>query len=103
MANPVNGLHACPTRIDGASVLFAHKVTQGQCQDRQRGHYHKCYACVHNNAFRSANGSARGHINGSVNGHVNGTANGHVNGVAPTSIVARESKLPIPKQTIRSR
>jgi hypothetical protein len=90
MANPENGLRACPTRIDGAAVLFAHKVTQGQCQDRQRGHYHKCYACVHNNALRSANG-----MNGSVNGQANGSAH------APFGV--RETKLAIPKVTIKSR
>ena len=43
MANLENGLQLCPTRIDGAPVLFAHKVNQGQCQDRQRGQYHKCF------------------------------------------------------------
>ena len=50
------GLQICPTRIDGAPVLFAHKVTQGQCQDRQRGHYHKCFTCAFNNAFVAKNG-----------------------------------------------
>jgi hypothetical protein len=89
MANPQNGLRACPTRIDGAAVLVAHKLTPGQCQDRQRGHYHKCYACVHNNALRSANGSANGHVNGFANGRVGG--------------IARETKLAIPKVTIKSR
>lgn len=44
-------LRLCPTRVDGASVLFAHKVSLGQCQDRQRGKYHKCFTCVHNNAL----------------------------------------------------
>jgi hypothetical protein len=102
MANPVNGLHACPTRIDGAPVLFAHKVTQGQCQDRQRGHYHKCYACVHNNALRSADGRANGHVDGAVNGHASGSANGRVNGAAHAPIAARETKLSIPKLTIRA-
>lgn len=51
-----SGLQICPTRIDGAPVLFAHKVTQGQCQDRQRGHYHKCFTCAFNNAFVAKNG-----------------------------------------------
>ena len=45
-----NGMHICPTRVDGAPVLFAHSVTKPMCQDRQRGHYHKCFMCVHNNA-----------------------------------------------------
>lgn len=56
MSNVENGLQMCPTRIDGAPVLFAHKVTQGQCQDRQRGHYHKCFTCAYNNAYVHQNG-----------------------------------------------
>lgn len=56
MSNVENGLQLCPTRIDGAPVLFAHKVTQGQCQDRQRGHYHKCFTCAYNNAYVQKNG-----------------------------------------------
>jgi hypothetical protein len=43
-------MHACPTRIDGQAVLFAHSVTKAMCQERQRGLYHKCFTCVHNNA-----------------------------------------------------
>ena len=58
MASPDFGLQMCPTRIDGHTVLFAHKVTQGQCQDRQRGQYHKCWTCVHNNAVAGKNGHA---------------------------------------------
>jgi hypothetical protein len=46
-----SALRQCPTRIDGQPVLFAHKVNLGQCQDRQRGHYHKCFTCVFNNAL----------------------------------------------------
>jgi hypothetical protein len=57
MASPDFGLQMCPTRLDGHRVLFAHKVTQGQCQDRQRGHYHKCWTCAHNNALAPKNGS----------------------------------------------
>jgi hypothetical protein len=56
MASPDFGLQMCPTRIDGHSVLFAHKVTPGQCQDRQRGHYHKCWTCAHNNALVKVSG-----------------------------------------------
>ncbi len=52
----VTGLQLCPTRVDGAPVLFAHKVTQGQCQDRQRGQYHKCFTCAYNNAYVAKNG-----------------------------------------------
>jgi hypothetical protein len=50
------GLQLCPTRIDRAAVLFAHKVTQAQCQDRQRGQYHKCFTCAYNNAYVSLHG-----------------------------------------------
>ena len=55
---PANGggLRVCPTRIDHAPVLFAHKVGPTQCQDRQRGHYHKCFTCAHNNAYVAKNG-----------------------------------------------
>ncbi len=49
-------LHLCPTRIDGAPVLFAHKVNEGQCQDRQRGHYHKCFTCAWNNLYLRVHG-----------------------------------------------
>lgn len=56
MLEPTSGLQLCPTRIDGAPMLFAHKVTQGQCQDRQRGHYHKCFTCAYNNAFVAKHG-----------------------------------------------
>jgi hypothetical protein len=61
MANPDFDLQMCPTRLDGHRVLFAHKVTPAQCQDRQRGHYHKCWTCVHNNAIAKTNGQVRGH------------------------------------------
>ena len=56
MTEMTTGLQLCPTRIDGAPVLFAHKVTQGQCQDRQRGQYHKCFTCAYNNAYVAKNG-----------------------------------------------
>ena len=49
-------LRQCPTRIDGSGVLFAHRVSKGQCQDRQRGRYHKCFTCAYNNAYVSAHG-----------------------------------------------
>jgi hypothetical protein len=58
MASPDFGLQMCPTRLDGHTVLFAHKVTAAQCQDRQRGHYHKCWTCQHNNAIATKNGHA---------------------------------------------
>ena len=50
------GLQTCPTRIDGSPGLFAHKVTRGTCQDRQRGRYHKCFTCAYNNAYVAVNG-----------------------------------------------
>jgi hypothetical protein len=46
----------CPTRVDERPVLFAHKVTTAQCQDRQRGRYHKCFTCAHSNAWVAAKG-----------------------------------------------
>ena len=46
----------CPTRTNGAEVLFTHKVTVEQCQDRQRGRYHKCYTCAFNNGWVASNG-----------------------------------------------
>ena len=41
----------CPTRIDGRAALFAHKVSEAQCQRRQRGQYHKCFTCAYANAY----------------------------------------------------
>ena len=55
--SPNSELHVCPTRIDRTPVLFAHKVSNGQCQDRQRGHYHKCFTCAWNNAWVTARGA----------------------------------------------
>lgn len=57
MANESGHARICPTRIDGAPVLFAHRVTVPQCQDRQRGRYHKCYTCAHNNAYVATHGT----------------------------------------------
>ena len=37
----------CPTRVDGGDSLIAHSITLPVCRERQREHYHKCYACVH--------------------------------------------------------
>jgi hypothetical protein len=51
MDNGTNDLRQCPTRIDGAPVLFAHKVTCEQCLERQRALYHKCYSCAHSHGF----------------------------------------------------
>ncbi len=46
------GERACPTRLDGASPLFQHRLTTNQCQSKQRGMYHKCFSCAHSNARR---------------------------------------------------
>jgi hypothetical protein len=46
------GERACPTRLDGASPLFQHRLTVNQCQSKQRGMYHKCFSCAHSNARR---------------------------------------------------
>jgi len=56
MTTPANNLRLCPTRADGTSVLFAHKVSTSQCQERQRGRYHKCFTCAYNNAYVAVNG-----------------------------------------------
>ena len=72
-------LRFCPTRIDAAPVLFAHKVSEGQCQDRQRGQYHKCFTCAFNNA----------HVGSAVARPV--ALNGHV--LAPARIPERRIQL----------
>ncbi|HPF12887.1 MAG TPA: hypothetical protein P5218_00185 [Planctomycetota bacterium] len=54
MTEQLGTAHICPTRIDGESALFAHQVTRGQCQSRQRDSFHKCFTCVHNNAYAAA-------------------------------------------------
>lgn len=57
MSQPPQGQsRVCPTRIDDRPILFAHKVSKGQCQDRQRGRYHKCYTCAYNNAQVAVHG-----------------------------------------------
>ena len=53
MVNPPQGMHLCPTRIDGEPVLFAHIIDRATCQKRQREHYHKCSTCEHLNARAS--------------------------------------------------
>ena len=44
-------MRLCPTRADGRAALFAHKVSLGRCQNRQRGQYHKCFTCAYANAY----------------------------------------------------
>ncbi len=44
------GMRECPTRADGARALFAHVIDLATCQERQRGHYHKCPTCAFGNA-----------------------------------------------------
>jgi len=56
-ASSPEGLRQCPTRTDGTPVLFAHKVSLGQCQDRQRGLYHKCHTCAWHNNLVSKHGA----------------------------------------------
>ena len=56
MVPPNDPLRVCPTRTDGRTALVAHKVTLGQCQERQRGQYHKCFACVFNNRAAALRG-----------------------------------------------
>ncbi len=51
MADSSEGLRQCPTRTDGRPVLLAHSVTRFICQNRQREHYHKCFACSLSNAL----------------------------------------------------
>lgn len=43
------GMRVCPTRVDGEEALFAHVISTSTCQERQRGHFHKCPACSHRN------------------------------------------------------
>ena len=55
MPNTPLGMRVCPTRIDGEEALFAHVISVPTCQERQRGHFHKCPGCSHRNgALQSA-------------------------------------------------
>ena len=56
MSQPQGQPRFCPTRTDDRPVLFAHRLSVKQCQDRQRGQYHKCFTCVHNNAWVATKG-----------------------------------------------
>jgi hypothetical protein len=47
MTNASDARRSCPTRADGAEVLIAHTIPIATCQDRQRGMYHKCFACAY--------------------------------------------------------
>ena len=49
-------IRVCPTRVDHSPALFAHLVTEGHCQKRQRALYHKCFTCAYNNDYVSLNG-----------------------------------------------
>lgn len=49
----------CPTRRDGRAALFTHRVTEPECQSRQRGMFHRCFSCAHNNAWVARNGPIR--------------------------------------------
>ena len=55
MPNTPLGMRICPTRADGESALFAHVIPVSTCQERQRGHFHKCPTCSFcNGAERAA-------------------------------------------------
>ena len=56
MSDTHSHTRVCPTRTDGAAALFAHRVSQQACQDKQRGRFHKCYTCAFNNAYVAENG-----------------------------------------------
>ena len=56
MPNKNGHARVCPTRIDAAAALFTHRVTAKQCQDRQRGRYHKCFTCAFNNEYVAVHG-----------------------------------------------
>lgn len=53
---PSSHARVCPTRIDAAPALFAHRVSVPRCAERQRVAYHKCYACAWSNAHVAAHG-----------------------------------------------
>jgi len=56
MAHPETPFRLCPTRVDSAPVLLAHKVDRARCQDRQRDRYHKCFTCAWNNNYVALHG-----------------------------------------------
>jgi len=49
----------CPTRRDGRAALFTHRVTEPECQSRQRGMFHRCFTCAYNNSWVARNGPPR--------------------------------------------
>lgn len=53
---PSSHARVCPTRIDAAPALFAHRLSVAQCSERQRGRYHKCYTCAYAHAQVAAHG-----------------------------------------------
>ncbi len=59
MTNTDTQLKVCPTRIDGAEALFAHKVDSTRCQERQRQRYHKCFTCAYNNSYVATHGEPK--------------------------------------------
>lgn len=54
MPNTPLGMRICPTRADGEAALFAHVIPVSTCQERQRGHFHKCPSCSHRNGAPQA-------------------------------------------------
>ncbi|MCC7011746.1 MAG: hypothetical protein IT454_04210 [Planctomycetes bacterium] len=49
MSTPPEGMRICPTRQDQTESLMTHTISLGECQKRQREHFHKCPTCVHAN------------------------------------------------------
>lgn len=50
----------CPTRTDGRVALFTHRVTEPECQSRQRGMFHRCFSCAYNNTWVARYGLPEG-------------------------------------------
>jgi hypothetical protein len=48
----------CPTRADAELALIAHWIDEGECQKRQRQHFHKCPTCAHANGREPIPGEA---------------------------------------------
>lgn len=46
----------CPTRQDGRLALFTHRVSEPECQSRQRGMFHRCFTCAYNNSWVAKHG-----------------------------------------------
>jgi len=62
MTDPHPAQRQCPTRSDGRAALFTHRVHEAECQNRQRGMFHRCFSCVYNNAWVARNGLPTRHL-----------------------------------------